>query len=70
MFRNFFNMFRRGRLNKVSFISRMHTPQQIVRSLHAQGVDVCFDQAELLLHGIHDQGLDEDDVDDIIGLEA
>ena len=70
MFRNFMNMFHSKRSSKVAYLSRMHSPQQVVRSLHAQGIDVCFDQAEMLMHGVHDVGIDDDDVDDICGLDA
>ncbi|MCI6674013.1 MAG: hypothetical protein SPL79_09395 [Sphaerochaetaceae bacterium] len=48
----------------------MKNPQQVVRNLHAQGIEVCFDQAEMLMHGVHDVGIDDADIDDICGLEA
>lgn len=69
MFRNLLNVFQ-GRGNKVEYLAKMKNPQQMVRSLHAQGVDVCFDQAEMLMHGIHDVGMDDADIEDICGLEA
>ncbi|MFA6776045.1 MAG: hypothetical protein WCQ66_07230 [Sphaerochaetaceae bacterium] len=68
MFTAFFNKFNEN--NLVSYLSRMHSPQQVVVDLHAQGVDVCFDQAERLYHGIHEEGLNEEDVEGICGLGA
>ena len=65
MFRNFMNMFHSKRSSKVAYLSRMHSPQQVV-----QGIDVCFDHAEMLMHGVQDVGIDDDDVDDICGLDA
>lgn len=71
MFRNFFNMFRRGEYSdSVSHFSRMKNPQQIVRFMHNQGKDICYDQAERLMYGIHQTGIDEVDVDDLLGLDA
>lgn len=54
----------------LSYLAKMRNPQQVVVDLHAQGVDVCFDQAERLYHGIHEEGMNEDDVEDICGLGA
>ena len=70
MFRNFLNLFHIGTRSKVAYISRMKNPQQVVRNLHAQGLEVCVDQAEMLMHGVHDVGIDDADIDDICGLEA
>ncbi len=68
MFRNFLNLFHRGNRSKVAYIGHMRNPQQLVRSLHAQGIDLCFDQAEMLMHAVHVEGIDDDDVDTICGL--
>jgi hypothetical protein len=68
MFRNLYELFHKK--NMVSYISPMASPEQVVVDLHSRGVDVCFDQAEKLYHGIHDDGMDEEDVISICGLDA
>lgn len=69
MFKVFTNLFHRDR-NMVSYLSRMKSPEQMVRNLHAQGVDLCFDQAEKIMQGIHEDGMEEDDIQSICGLDA
>jgi hypothetical protein len=68
MFTAFFHKLNEN--NLLSYLAKMRNPQQVVVDLHAQGVDVCFDQAERLYHGIHEEGMNEDDVEDICGLGA
>jgi len=61
-------LFTNNETNLVSYLAKMRNPQQMVLDLHNAGVEVCFDQAEELINGIHDEGMDEKEIHSICGL--